>query len=147
MGDSVTVGIRRGFAFATGFPVTLCSTFSREMVSDVPVTYLSIPFTIRTQETVLSRIRDEGRPSHPRPGRAFFRVSEKPQKIPMKHRLLHSNCPTLPPPFNTTDQKGREQNMQLLLGLFFLSRTHTNFRCATVLGRSMLVASMHLTLL
>ena len=39
MGDSVTVGIGRGFDFATGFPVTLCSTFSREMVSDVSVTY------------------------------------------------------------------------------------------------------------
>ena len=58
MGDSVTIGIGRGFAFATGLPVTLCSTFSREMVSDVSVTYLSIPFTIRTQETVLSRNRD-----------------------------------------------------------------------------------------
>ena len=58
MGDSVTVGIGRGFAFATGFPVTLCSELSREMVSDVSVTYLSIPFSIRTQETVLSRNRD-----------------------------------------------------------------------------------------
>ena len=27
MGDSVTVGIGSGFAFAPGFPVTLCSTF------------------------------------------------------------------------------------------------------------------------
>ena len=44
--------------FATGFAVTLCSTLSREMVSDVPVTYLLILFTIRTQESVLSRNRD-----------------------------------------------------------------------------------------
>ena len=41
MGDSVTVGFGCGFAFATGFPVTLCLTLSREMVSDVSVTYLS----------------------------------------------------------------------------------------------------------
>ena len=52
IGDSVTTGFGRGFAFATGFPVALCSTFSREMVSDVLVTHLLIPFTIRTQETV-----------------------------------------------------------------------------------------------
>ena len=50
MGDCVTVGFGRGFAFATGFPATLCSTFSREMVSDVSVTYLSIPFTFRTHD-------------------------------------------------------------------------------------------------
>ena len=58
MGDSVTGGFSCGLAFAKGFPVTLCSTLSREMVSDVSVTYLSIPFTIRTQEVVLSRNRD-----------------------------------------------------------------------------------------
>ena len=51
----MTTGFGRGLAFATGFPVTLCSTLSRELVSDVSVTYLSIPFTIRTQETVVSR--------------------------------------------------------------------------------------------
>ena len=52
-GDCVTAGIGRGLAFATSFPVTLCSTFSREMVSDVSVTYLSIQLAIRTQESVL----------------------------------------------------------------------------------------------
>ena len=51
IGVNVTAGFSCGLAFATGFPVTLCSTFSREMVSDVSVTYLLIPFTIRTQET------------------------------------------------------------------------------------------------
>ena len=64
-------GFGCGLAFETGFPVTslcskatglpvtsLCSKISRAMVSDVSVTYLSIPFTIRTQETVLSRNRD-----------------------------------------------------------------------------------------
>ena len=35
MGDSVTLGFCCGFAFATGFPVTPCSTFSREVVYDV----------------------------------------------------------------------------------------------------------------
>ena len=38
--DSVAPSFGRGIAFATGFFVTLCSTFSREMVSDVSVTYL-----------------------------------------------------------------------------------------------------------
>ena len=41
-----------------GFPETLCSTFSRAMVSDVSVTFLLIPFTIRTQEAVPSRNKD-----------------------------------------------------------------------------------------
>ena len=58
MEDSVTAGFGCGFAFARGFLVTLCSTHSREMVSDVSFRYLLIPFTIRTQETVLSRNRD-----------------------------------------------------------------------------------------
>ena len=48
MWSSVTVGIDLGFPFATSYPVTLCSTFSREMVSHVSITYLSIPFRIRT---------------------------------------------------------------------------------------------------
>ena len=47
-GANVTVGL--GSSFATSFPVTLCSTFPVGMVSDVSVTYLSMPFTIRTQE-------------------------------------------------------------------------------------------------
>ena len=57
-GDSVTTGFGRGFAFATGFPVAQCSTLSREMVSVVAVTFLSIPFTIRIPEAVPSRNRD-----------------------------------------------------------------------------------------
>ena len=52
MGDSLTAGFYRGFAFATSFPVTLCSTLSSGMVSDVSVASLLIPFTIRTQEAV-----------------------------------------------------------------------------------------------
>ena len=68
MGESVTEGCGRGFAFATGFPETLYSKLSRDIVSDVSVTYLSIPFTIR------KNVLDENRPSHPRQGR--FRVSE-----------------------------------------------------------------------
>ena len=58
MVNSVIVGFGRGFAFAKGIPVTWCSTFSRETVSDVSVTHLSIPFTIQTLETVLSRNKD-----------------------------------------------------------------------------------------
>ena len=52
MGDSVTVGFGCGFAFATSFPLALCSKFSKKMASDVSVTYLIIPFKIRTQEAV-----------------------------------------------------------------------------------------------
>ena len=52
MGDSVTAGFSCRLAFASGFPVTLCSTPSSNMVSDVSVTYLLIPFTIRTHEAV-----------------------------------------------------------------------------------------------
>ena len=75
------------FAFATSLPEAVCSAFSREMVSDVSVTYLLIPFTIRTHEAVPdSKQRfdqnsytvtdlDEDRPSHPRPGRfSYFRL-------------------------------------------------------------------------
>ena len=51
----VTAVFRCSLAFATSFPLTLCSTLSTEMVSDVSVTNLLIPFTIRTQETVLNR--------------------------------------------------------------------------------------------
>ena len=67
--DSVTAGLSRDLALATGFPVTMCSALSREMVSDVSVTYLSIPFTIRTEEAIYRNVFDEDRPSHPRPGR------------------------------------------------------------------------------
>ena len=52
-----------------------------------------------------------------------------------------------PPPFNSTDRKGENKTCNYCWVCFFLSRTHTNFRCATVPGRSMLEASMHLTLL
>ena len=63
MVDSVTTGFGRGFAFATGFPVTLCSTFSREMVSD-------------DQDFTYRNVLDEDRPSHPRLGRfSCFRES------------------------------------------------------------------------
>ena len=95
MGDSVTVGFGRRFAFATSFPVTLCS---REMVSDVSVTYLSIPFTIRTQETVLSfRYRDvfdEGRPSHQRLGRFSRDVSSLRAKVCSRHDVFISSGPS-----------------------------------------------------
>ena len=50
--------LSRGPAIATGFPVTLCATLSREMVYDVSVTNLLIPFTILTHKTVRSRNRD-----------------------------------------------------------------------------------------
>ena len=49
IGDNVTAGFGRDLAFAKGFPVPT------EISSDVSVTYLLIPFTTRTQETVLSR--------------------------------------------------------------------------------------------
>ena len=58
MEDNVTASFSRGLALATGLPAALCTTFSREMVSDVSVTYLLIPFKIRTQEAVPSRNRD-----------------------------------------------------------------------------------------
>ena len=76
--DNVTGGFSCGMAFATGFPYTSlcskatgfpvtssCSKISRATVSDVSVTYLLIPFTIRTQETVLSRNRDSIKTSIP----------------------------------------------------------------------------------
>ena len=55
-GVSVIVDFIRGLASAIGFPKTLCSSSS--MVSVVSVTYFSTPFTIRTQEAVLSWNRD-----------------------------------------------------------------------------------------
>ena len=55
MGGSVTPDFGPDFAFATEFPVT---TVPREIVSVVSVTYLLIPFTIRTHEAVPSRNRD-----------------------------------------------------------------------------------------
>ena len=64
-GDSVTASFSCGFAFAAIFPVALGSTFSMEMVSDVSVTYLLIPFTIRTHEAVPSRHRDSIKISMP----------------------------------------------------------------------------------
>ena len=67
--------------------------------------------------------------------------------VPALHNIACCIPTAQPSPLQLDRSKGREQNMQLLLGLFFLSRTHTNFRCATVPGRSMLEASMQLTLL
>ena len=90
MGDSVTAGFRRAFAFATSFPATLRSTFSKEMVHDVSVTFLLIPFTIRTQEAVLPSPNRERfdqdfntvtflmKTYHHIQDRADFRVSENP---------------------------------------------------------------------
>ena len=90
MGDCVTVGFGRGFAFATGFPATLCSTFSREMVFwrfgyvFVNSIYISNPwFRYRN-------VLDEGRPSHPRPGRlSCFRGN-----VNSRHRFFTSSGPS-----------------------------------------------------
>ena len=49
------VGVGRGVAFATGFPVLLSPTLATGISSDVAFMYWLIPFTIRTQEQVLSR--------------------------------------------------------------------------------------------
>ena len=49
-GDNVKVGVGRGLAFATSFPVLLSPTLSTGISSDVSVTYLLIPFTTRTQK-------------------------------------------------------------------------------------------------
>ena len=65
MGDSVSVGFGCGFAFATAFPVPLCSTLSIETSYDVSVRYLLIPFTMRTSETVRSRNEDSSMISMP----------------------------------------------------------------------------------
>ena len=55
--DNVTAGFSRGPAFAT-VSLQLCAQrLSQEMVSDVSVSYLLMPFTIRTQETVVSKQR------------------------------------------------------------------------------------------
>ena len=51
-GVSVIVDFIRGLALAIGFPDALCSLSS--MVPVVSVTYFPTPFTIRTQEVVLS---------------------------------------------------------------------------------------------
>ena len=59
MDDSATASFSRGFALVTGFFVTLCSAFSRELVSDVSVTFLLIPFTIRNKK--LLRLETESR--------------------------------------------------------------------------------------
>ena len=53
--DNVKVGVGRGSAFATGCPVLLSPTLAKGITSDVSVTYLLIPITIRIQEHVLSR--------------------------------------------------------------------------------------------
>ena len=81
--DNVKASFGRGLTFATSFPVPLFSTLVTGISSDVSVTYLLIPFTMRTQETVLSpkkkRIRsqhqhsnvfDDNRLSHPGLGRS-----------------------------------------------------------------------------
>ena len=56
--DNVKVSVGRDLAFATGFPVPLLSTLLPGIASDVSVTYLLIPFTMRTQETARSRNKD-----------------------------------------------------------------------------------------
>ena len=73
--------------FCNKFPCNSVLNMFKEMVCDVSVTYLFIPFTIRIQEAAPFRNRDsikssipyvldEDRPSHPRPGRfSCFRES------------------------------------------------------------------------
>ena len=56
MGDNVTLGPWQHFGAV--FSVTVRSTCSVGMVSDDLVTYLSIPFTIDTKETVWPRNKD-----------------------------------------------------------------------------------------
>ena len=53
--DNVEVGFGRGLAFVKSFPVPLFSTPATIISSDVSVTCLLIPFTMRTQETVWSQ--------------------------------------------------------------------------------------------
>ena len=57
-GENVKVGFGRGLAFVTGFPAPLFSTFATGISSDVSFTCLLTPFTMRTQDTFLSRNTD-----------------------------------------------------------------------------------------
>ena len=52
--DNFKVGVGRNLTFTTSFLVPLFSTLATRLSCDFSVTYLLIPFTIRTQETVVS---------------------------------------------------------------------------------------------
>ena len=57
--DNAKVGVGRGLAFLTSFPVPLLfSTLATGISFDASVKYLLVTFTIRTQESVLSRNKD-----------------------------------------------------------------------------------------
>ena len=55
--DTVEVGLGRFLAFATRLPVHMSPTLATRISSDVWVTYLLIPLTIRTQQVVCHEIK------------------------------------------------------------------------------------------
>ena len=81
-GNNVTADFSCGLALATGFPVTLCSTLSREMVSKVSVAYCSNPRIVSVSKqrfdhdfsTATPLMKADLHIQH----RADFRVSENP---------------------------------------------------------------------